>query len=103
MADWYVGMSIRCVTHSPRCRGRLGFEKWPVIGDEYKIRAIDPVRFGWTLLLEGLINPRYSYAEGTREVHFRVAWFRPSISQDADISQFTSLLDNLPVHEIIDA
>lgn len=103
MADWYVGQKVVCVD------GEVGFFPGPpvtdpIIGSVYTIREIvDVYSDGLGFRLEEIINPTFEYADGQTEATFDETWFRPIVSQDADISVFTFILDRVNKREAVDA
>lgn len=93
MADWYVGQKIVCVDADDlhpewNASGKL------VLRAAYTIREIEIMfRKRAALRVEEIVCWR---DENGLEPVFWSWRFRPLVSQDADISVFTSLLDDLP-------
>ena len=103
--DWHVGQRVVCVDGKIELSRVYKWERLPVEGSIYTIRAIvpcddvGPVAFR----LVEIRNRPAKYETRVRELSFLARRFRPVVERGADISVFTSILDRLPAREPVDA
>lgn len=104
MSDWHVGQKVVCIIDHWNVGPFDENPKMPTVGQVYTIRDITPV-FSDGLCafrFEEIINKPIRYGN-LDEPMFHQKGFRPVVSQHADISVFTSILDRVNSREVADA
>lgn len=95
MTPFHVGMKVVCV-HTFNTL-RLPGETYPVVGNVYTIRDIQPHAEQIGLRLEEIINPLY-YNDDTQDCIFSSIRFRPVTKTSIDI--FTAMLAPAPKQRV---
>lgn len=82
-----VGQKVVCIKRGAWSHV-YGWEKTPVFGEIYTVRAFDPDG----LLLYEIVNPSAPHIEGFAEAHWCETRFRPLVHRKTSIEIFTKML-----------